>query len=118
MNDELKNLHEKAIANPRGVDFSDLITKFCEMKDFREARELCFASLKADNANNLARLELAKVYFLDNMNEFCVRELKEVHKSFPSQSLAKIIKLLGSDLSEQSATEEKVVSEIEVEFDE
>lgn len=106
------------IFQPQSSGFSKSIVSFCEKSNFKEARDLCLESLKKDSSNNLARLQLAKVFFLDEMPEFCIRELKEIYKNFPSQALSKILELLGADLKENAQSEEKVFSEVDVEFDE
>lgn len=116
--DDEKDIEEEKSVQPQNTDFSQLIASYCEKRNFKGARELCLESLKENCSNNLARLSLAKVFFLDEMPEFCIRELKEIYRNFPSESLSKIIELLGADLKEEEQSEEKVVSEIEVEFDE
>ncbi len=111
-------MDESIDSDTKNIEFSQLIASLCDNKAFKEARELCLESLTRDYSNNLARLSLAKVFFLDEMPEFCIRELKEIYKNFPSVSLSKIIELMGADLKEVEQSEEKVVSEIEVEFEE
>ena len=59
-----------------------------------EARELCFVELNSNPHNVLARLFLARAFYLDGMSEFCLRELIELKKFSSSHNLEKLLNTL------------------------
>jgi len=79
---------------------ANLLTKLDDGLSRAEARENIFTEIAANPGNKSARLLLAKLYYLDNLLEFSVRELIELRRRFPSASLDSLIKSFGP-LAEQ-----------------
>ena len=98
-----------------------------------EARELCLRGLSKNPSNNLGRLTLAKLYYLDCLFEFSLRELLELKRLQSRQvpSLEKLISAFGpmsseygkvpptmTDTSAASVSEaESTVAEIDLDID-
>ncbi|MFN8390498.1 MAG: hypothetical protein U0136_09435 [Bdellovibrionota bacterium] len=58
----------------------------------REGRELCFRGITRDPNNLVARLVLARLFYLDSMFEFSIRELLEIREV---SNIPAVDKLLG-----------------------
>ena len=87
-----------------------------------EAREICFQMLADQADNRLARLHLARLFYLDSMFDFSLRELLELKRQGVSGSLDKLIAAFGHQLTEnprpeKSATEEATVAEVDIDAD-
>jgi len=68
-----------------------------------EAREVCFRGLSAAPENLQGRLQLAKLFYLDELTEFCIRELMELQRKAPELSaLNRLLSMLGGETVEPS----------------
>ncbi|MCB0324591.1 MAG: hypothetical protein KDD69_13505 [Bdellovibrionales bacterium] len=130
---ELRNSLQEAPGAPEFVELAELLA---ENPEFRpEAREVCFRGLTADPHNLVGRLTLARLFYLDGLGEFCVRELVELRRQNPAPAVDKLLKSFGgfaeafldgassvasTETSNVSETEEDTVAEIDldVEFEE
>lgn len=80
-----------------------------------EARELCFRALREDPRHFRGRLLLAKLFYLDQMPEFCVRELIELKRlGASSPSLVRLLDAFGT-LAERYGSETAVAQSPEAE---
>lgn len=71
------------------------IEKLSEKPESRkEARELCFKLLSEDAEQHRVRLALARLFYLDGMSEFCIRELVQLKKN--AGEIYELDKLLDS----------------------
>ena len=90
----LSQLREKCDANPGGEEFVELATALSADPATRpEAREVCFRGLTHHPKNLSGRLLLARLFYLDQMPEFCARELLELRKLIETPSLLKLLKV-------------------------
>ena len=119
---------EKAVRSDPGAEQFVELARLIGEDDARriEARELCFRGLSANPHNKLARLVLARLFYLDNMFEFAARELSELQGTPNAPSLEKLLaefrvagaKYLGSEPSKAPAPEpEAVVAEFDIDTD-
>ena len=60
-----------------------------------EARDLCFQALNASPQNLVVRLLLARLFYLDRLGEFCIRELIELRKRCDTPSIKKLLDGFG-----------------------
>src|SRR5262245_32745747 len=56
----------------------------------REVRELCLRELSENPKQVRAKLLLARVFYLDGMKTFCLRELEELKKLTKSEALSRL----------------------------
>ena len=61
-----------------------------------EARNYCQRYLSVNPTNAIIRLWLARLYYLDKLGEFCVRELVELQKYSEAPSINKLLSAFGS----------------------
>ncbi|MCC6954529.1 MAG: hypothetical protein IT290_10465 [Deltaproteobacteria bacterium] len=82
--------------DPGAAEFVDLARLVSEREGgAAEAREILFRGLSVDPKNPLARLLLAKLFYLDGMSAFAVRELAELRNSNPVPALQRLIDAFG-----------------------
>lgn len=60
-----------------------------------QAREVCFRRLTRRPDDASCRLLLAKLFYLDRMGEFCVRELVELKKRTDAPAIDKLLSAFG-----------------------
>lgn len=112
---------------PGASQFVELAQLLAEDSATRaEAREICFRGLSHDPKNTTGRLMLARLFYLDSMKEFCIRELLELKKLAPSiEPLDRLLQAMGVTVDGRDQTmsspggaklPEKVVAEVD--FDE
>ncbi|MCC6220241.1 MAG: hypothetical protein IT291_03260 [Deltaproteobacteria bacterium] len=83
MEKSLERLRLLVAARPECPEFVELAEMLStDAKTRPEAREVCFAGLARDPSNLKARLLLARLFYLDGMNEFCLKELLELRRRF------------------------------------
>ncbi|MBL7661987.1 hypothetical protein JNK13_04455 [bacterium] len=107
--ERIKALKEFLKLNPGAQEFVELATLLAEDAQERSlAREYCFRGLAHHPNNFEGRLQLARLFYLDGMKEFCVRELRELRtRGVESPALDKLLELLGegpAESSEQAAS--------------
>lgn len=91
--EELRGIVEK---NPGASEFVELAGLLAEEASSRpEAREICLRGLSKNPLEHRGRLILAKLYYLDEMTEFCVRELARIRTYVDSQALKRLIEAFG-----------------------
>jgi len=61
-----------------------------------KAREQCFKELAKDPKNCRCRLFLAKLFYIDEFSEFCVRELIELQKYSSLESVTRLLDSFGN----------------------
>lgn len=118
MKEDIEVKYKSIIEQPNLNEFIKLIEQLSKNNERGEAREVCFRILKNDPSNKIAKIELSKLFYLDGMNDFAARELIELRKNHNSASIDKILNILGVLNNNTASDKEKIVSEIEVEFDE
>ena len=92
----LTELRKQAAENPTGDAALELAIQLSHAESDRgEARELCFRALARDSKHARARLLLSKLFYLDRMYEFSLRELLELNRIHPTESLEKLIDSFG-----------------------
>lgn len=97
MVDELGKLEEEVRANPGSEKFVELARLLADDPARRaEAREICYQGLTAQPENKLARLTLARLFYLDKMYEFAARELVELAGTDNAPSVDKLLVEFGS----------------------
>lgn len=64
-----------------------------------EGRELCLRTLAKNPQNNLVRLHLAKLYYQDELYEFCIRELLELKRSTNIDSVNRLLEAFGDHVT-------------------
>ena len=94
--DNIETLRQKVQQDPGAPEFADLAQLLAENESARaEAREICLRGLTADPRNAQGRLVLARLYYLDEMPEFAVRELIELRKYSEAPTLERLIASFG-----------------------
>jgi hypothetical protein len=94
---KIQELREALKVDPAGEGCIELARLLMEEKDTRaEAREVLFAGIAREPKLNLARLLLARSYYLDDLLEFSVRELVELQKHADVPSLHKLLDAFGA----------------------
>ncbi len=89
------------------------------------ARELCSRELTAHPEGANVRLALAKLFYLDGMFDFAVRELAELKKQLPENStLQSLLEALGAGgttgtkaAEKESRPPSEIIAEVELEAD-
>lgn len=100
MVDEAK-LREDVLSHPGGDSLPLLVNKLGERVEARaEARELCFKGLTANPDNHRARLELARLFYLDGYNSFSLEQLVYLRKRIKVPALDRLIAAFGSQIKE------------------
>ena len=124
--DALREKLEKEFTPSIAVELAALLQDSSRV----EARELLFQALTKDPNLLRARLQLAKLFYLDKMTEFCVRELLELKRRANVPSIDRLLESFGAvaqEFSHQSQMvvshhsemeEESIVGEIDIDFDE
>ncbi len=94
--DNIESLKKAVGANPGAPEFAELARLLSEKDETRaEAREICFRGLNANPSNAQGRLVLAKLFYLDGLGEFCVRELIELRKYSEAKAIDKLLAAFG-----------------------
>lgn len=91
--DDLRALLEDDPGNDAFVELASRLSGTPEGR--REGREICFQGLTHSPQALRGRLLLAKLFYLDQMPEFCVRELLELRKRSDAPSLARLLDSFG-----------------------
>lgn len=100
----IEELRTIVAANPGARENCELAAKLLELPENRgEAREVCFRGLTAEQNNVPLRLTLAKSFYLDQLPEFCVRELLQIQRVHPTPALARLIEAFGSYVNQFSS---------------
>lgn len=89
------------------------------------ARELCFQALSTQPKKANIRLALAKLFYLDGMFDFALRELAELKKQLPENStLQSLLEALGAGgttgtkaAEKESRPPSEIIAEVELEAD-
>jgi hypothetical protein len=141
---KLAEIRAKLVGDPGSEEFVELARLLIADSSSRaEAREACFRGLNANPRNLVGRLLLARLFYLDGLGEFCVRELIELSKYCDAPSIKKLLDGFGDyakpfisavssvglaetsqpqqshqQLSEAADGGEKVVAEIDLDFSE
>ena len=139
--DELRAIVADNAAAP---EFALLAWRLSETAESRaEAREICFRGLAKNPHDTLGRLALARLFYLDGLGEFCLRELVELKKYSKAETIDKLLASFGDYAAPflrqhhpraaetfpgeeaeavhsdpPTAEEEKVVADIDLDFDE
>ncbi len=96
MVDKLGQLRRIISERPGAPEFVELAQLLLKSQDTRpEARDVCFKGLAEDPKNLRARLVLARLFYLDGLTEFCIRELLEIQKNSSPPSLERLLEMLG-----------------------
>lgn len=99
----IKELRESLNQDPLSEGFLELAQILSSDSSSRaEAREICFKALSLNPNHHAGRLILAKLFYLDSMTPFCVRELLEVRKHVESESLDRLLLSFGERYSGDS----------------
>jgi hypothetical protein len=88
-------------------------------EDRQRARDICFRGLSRNSHNLRGRLLLARLFYIDEMFPFCVRELQELRRSADTPSLRRLLESFGEALEEAKRDEhaEAVVGELDLDSD-
>lgn len=94
----VRELQEVVTADPGSQEFVELALLLSKNPELRpQAREICFKGLTIDPHNLRGRLVLAKLFYLDQMSAFCLRELCELNKQVGQlPSLDRLLEELGA----------------------
>jgi hypothetical protein len=131
--EKLQQLKSELARNPDSESFLELAQLLQDTPEGRtEARDLCFRGISRNPQNALARLVLARLFYLDSLFEFSVRELIELREICPLDSVDKLIsefgpqanKFLereerrkGREASAPAGNEDSVVAEVDLDAD-
>ena len=100
MVDKLGQLRRIISESPGAPEFVELAQLLLKSQDTRpEARDVCFKGLAEDPKNLRGRLVLARLFYLDGLTEFCIRELLEIQKQSSPKSLERLLEMLGHKVS-------------------
>lgn len=126
----LEQLRAKASLDPGCEELAELVGLLAEDSKTRpEGREFCLRSLAENPNNHVIRLTLARMYYLDKLGEFCVRELFELKRRAGTilPSLEKLLEAFGdyarqfltpaSGITPARAAGSKVVAELDLDAD-
>ena len=93
---QIAKLRKALEGNPGDNQFVELALLLSNDPETRtEAREVCFRGL-AENPNNYrGRLILSKLFYLDHLGEFCVRELIELSRRVQTPALSRLLDAFG-----------------------
>lgn len=92
LNAKIQNLREQVGSDINHPSLLELIALLGERKESRaEARDLCFWGLNANPCNLKLRLLLARLFYVDGLAEFCVRELLEIKRYSDIGSLDRLL---------------------------
>ena len=93
---DISELQSIVARDPGASEFVALAEELAKDPSRRaEAREVCFRGLTQDPRNTRGRLTLARLFYLDSMGEFCVRELVRLRQLAPLHSLDKLLDSFG-----------------------
>ena len=94
--ERLKVLRRAVKQDPGAKEFVELAQILAaDPKRRFEAREVCFRGLSRDPNNFPGRLLLAKLFYLDQMIEFCIRELLRLQSMVQSESVERLLDAFG-----------------------
>lgn len=83
--------------SPEGDGYQELCELLAQEKETRpEGREICFRVITANQADLVARLALARMFYLDGYYEFCIRELVEVYSRSEAPAVKKLLDAFGA----------------------
>ena len=91
---ELEKLVATEPGAPEFVELAEMLTESAE--DRVRAREICFRGLNENPSELRGRLLLARLFYLDEIGEYCARELVELKRRAPELgSVDKLLDALG-----------------------
>lgn len=90
---ELRKLVQKDPGCDQFVELAKLLAEKAENRP--EAREVCLRGLTENPKSNAGRLLLARLYYLDGMTEFCIRELAVLQANVQTPSLTRLLESFG-----------------------
>ena len=94
--ERIQELERKVAEQPGAPEFVELAKLLGDDPSNRaRAREVCFQGLNESPKNHLGRLQLARLFYLDNLGEFAVRELIELSKYTTAPSIGKLLDSFG-----------------------
>ncbi len=110
LTEQLRSIVAESAGAPEFVELASLLA---ESPDTRaEAREVCFRGLAEDPKNTRGRLVLARLFYLDRMFEFCIRELLEIQRQVGAiSSLERLIASFGELASQFMSSQGKQMLE-------
>ncbi len=116
-------LRKELANNPHTEKFYELADILSSSDIYRaEAREICFRGLNEHPRSVKGRFVLAKLFYLDGLVGFCLRELYELRGIVQSYNLDKLIESLGGSIDEKQieskeVEEESVLAQIDLDSD-
>lgn len=118
-------LRKELANNPHTEKFYELADILSSSDIYRaEAREICFRGLNEHPKSVKGRFVLAKLFYLDGLVGFCLRELYELRGMVQSYNLDKLIESLGGSIDGQQIVskevdeaEEAVLAQIDLDSD-
>lgn len=103
--DRIKSLKAAWESNPDGDGYQELCELLAQDKQTRpEGREICFRVIAANQADMVARLALARMFYLDGYYEFSIRELVEVYTRSEAPAVKKLLDAFGAHAAPFLAT--------------
>ena len=127
--ERIQSLKQKLANTPNVQAIRELMMVAAESSEHRgEAREILFGHINKSPRDLFARLQLAKLFYLDKLTEFAVRELIEIRRRGGSPAVQRLIESFGPIAKEFALTapvshaageeEESIVGELDIDFDE
>ena len=96
MKEESKQeLRDTLASDPTDSSFVRLAELHLADQEYAQAREVCFYGLTSNPENLQARLLLSRLFYLDGMLEFSVRELVELKKRAELPAVDTLLDLFG-----------------------
>lgn len=95
--DRITTLRAAWESNPEGDGYQELCELLAQEKQTRpEGREICFKVITANQTDLVARLALARMFYLDGYYEFAIRELVEVFNRSEAPAVKKLLDAFGA----------------------
>lgn len=97
MSQDLEELRAQVAKDPGDPAFYDLAKQISQSSEqLSEAREILLRGVNANPSHLKARLLLARVYYLDGLTEFSVRELIELYRQSHNPAVKELLESFGT----------------------
>ncbi len=100
---QIAELESAVLKNPAAPEFLELAKILIDTPSSRsQARDICFRALKENPKHKQGRLLLARLFYLDGMWEFAVRELLELRTLGTTPALEQLLNAFSTVASPET----------------